>query len=198
MVENVGGKELWAQLRSLHLKQRFYVTFWKESIIHQEWIDFETERLYVTIENERLDHTRAYDSTGGWFLRDGEFERFTDDHLALERGFWKRDMFRSFHLMASDDPSIELRMNGEDRLEVYENGGEILCWFKLSPSNEPILWGAAVGDYPIEFIFGPLRRYGNIRVPAWGGFTDGSWRFDMLQARGSVKPPPVSYAPPQE
>jgi hypothetical protein len=55
-----------------------------------------------------------------------------------------------------------------------------------------------VGDYPIEFIFGPLRRYGNIRVPAWGGFTDGSWRFDMLQARGSVKPPPVSYAPPQE
>jgi hypothetical protein len=109
MVENVGGKELWAQLRSLHLKQRFYVTFWKESIIHQEWIDFETERLYVTIENERLDHTRAYDSTGGWFLRDGEFERFTDDHLALERGFWKRDMFRSFHLMASDDPSIELR-----------------------------------------------------------------------------------------
>jgi hypothetical protein len=198
MIERIGGKELWSQLRSLSLKQRFYVIEWRNSIIHQEWIDFETPRLWVSMKNEQLNHLRVYDASGGWWLREGEFSRFSEEHLAMERGFWKRDMFRCFHLIASEDPGIELRMNGDDRLEVYESSGDPLCWFRLSPSSEPVLWGAAVEDYEIEFIFGPMKQFGNIRVPSWGGDTDGSWRFNMLEARGSVDPPPVSYDPPPE
>lgn len=197
MIERVGGAEIWAQLASLHLKQRFHLTARRESIIHEEWIDFRTPRLYVSIQSELTTRLRAYDESGGWFLRDGEFSRFTDEQLAMERAFWKRDMFRMFHLIAAKDPGIELRLNGEHRLEVYERGGqELLCWFRLNLRSEPVLWGASVGDDSLEFMFGPLEQYGSIRVPRWGGFTDGSWRFDMLDARGSIQAPQVSYDPP--
>jgi hypothetical protein len=102
-----------------------------------------------------------------------------------------------FHLIAAEDPGIELRMNGEHRLEVFERaGGELLCWFRLNVSNEPVLWGASVDDQTLEFLFGPLGQFGSIRVPRWGGFTNGTWRFDMLDARGSALPPPVDYDPP--
>lgn len=196
MVERVGGKALWAQLVSLHLKQRFHVLAWKESIIHEEWIDFKTPRLKVSIQNELGTRLRAYDARGGWRMIDGKVSRFSEEHLAMERGFWKRDMFRMFHLIAAEDPTIELRMKGE-LLEVHERGGGPLCWFRLNPLAEPVLWGAAVGEEKLEFIFGPLEQYGNIRVPRWGGFTNGSWRFDMLDARASNQPPQVSYDPPE-
>jgi len=115
----------------------------------------------------------------------------------MERAFWKRDMFRMFHLIAAQDPGIELRLNGEHRLEVYERGGqELLRWFRLNLRSEPVLWGASVGDGSLEFMFGPLEQYGHIRVPRWGGFADGSWRFDMLDARGSIQAQQVSYEPP--
>lgn len=197
MVERVGGREIWAQLASLHLEQRFHIMTRRESVVHEEWIDFRTPRLYVSMRNELTTRLRAYDASGGWFLRDGEFTPFTEQQLVMERGFWKRDMFRMFHLIAVRDPTIELRMRGEHRLEVYERGGnELLCWFRLNLRSEPVLWGASVGDESLEFIFGPLAQYGNIRVPKWGGFTDGSWRFDMLDAHGSNHAPQVTYDPP--
>lgn len=198
MVERVGGRHVWSQLASLQLTQRFHLYSRPESIVHVEWIDFKAPRIHVTIESELTRRQRAYDDRGGWFLRDGTMTRFTDAELANERAFWKRDMFRMFHLIAAEDPGIELRLNGEHRLEVYERGsGELLCWFRLNLANEPVLWGAGVGEESLEFLFGPLKQYGNIRVPSWGGFTDGSWRFDMLDARASALPPPVSYDPPR-
>lgn len=197
MVERVGGREIWSRLASLHLKQSFHLYTREESIIHEEWIDFATPRLYVSIQSELTNRLRAYDESGGWYLRDGTLTRFTEEQLATERGFWKRDMFRMLHLIAAGDAGIEVRMNGEHRLEIYERGGkEQLCWFRLNLHSEPVLWGATVGKESLEFIFGPLEQYGNIRVPRWGGFTDGSWRFDMLDARGSLQAPKVSYQPP--
>lgn len=196
LVERVGGRQLWAQLASLHLVQRYHVLQLQDSVVHEEWIDFRTPRLYVSMKSELGTRLRAYDARGGWRLRMGQFSRMSDEDLAMERGFWKRDMFRVFHLLAAEDPGIELRLSGQ-RLEVHERGGEPLCWFKLNLRCEPVLWGANVGDEAIEFFFGPLERYGNIAVPRWGGYTDGSWRFDMIDAMASAEPPPVSYDPPE-
>lgn len=196
MVERVGGREVWARMASLHLVQRFHLYTRTDSIVHEEWIDFETPRIYVTIRSEVTNRVRAYDDRGGWFLRDGVFTPFTEEQLAAERGFWRRDMFRMFHLIASEDPGIELRMNGEHRLEVYDRDGKLLCWFRLNLRSEPVLWGAEEGEHTLHFLFGPLMSYGNLRLPHWGGFVDGSWRFDLLDAQGSSEPPAVSYDPP--
>jgi hypothetical protein len=197
MVERVGGQHVWSQLASLQLRQRFHIHTRPESVIHVEWIDFKVPRIHVTIESELTRRQRAYDARGGWFLRDGTLTRYTDKELANERSSWKRDMFRMFHLIAADDPELELRMNGANRLEVFERAsGELLCWFQLNVTNEPLLWGDGNGDDALEFLFGPLGQFGNIRVPRWGGFVDGSWRFDMIDAIGSILPPSVSYDPP--
>lgn len=198
MVERVGGQYVWSRLASLQLTQRFHIHTRPESVIHVEWIDFKIPRIHVTIESELTRRKRAYDARGGWFLRDGTVTAFSDEELADERSSWKRDMFRMFHLIASEDESIELRMNGMHRLEVLERAsGELLCWFRLNVTNEPVLWGAGNGgEAALEFMFGPLGQFGNIRVPRWGGFVDGTWRFDMLDAQGSALPPPVSYDRP--
>jgi hypothetical protein len=197
LVERVGGRHVWSQLASLRLTQRFHIHTRPESVVHVEWIDFKVPRIHVSIESELTHRQRAYDHRGGWFLRDGTLTKYTEQELANERAFWKRDMFRMFHRIAAEDPDIELRMNGENRLEVFERGtGELLCWFRLNVTNEPVLWGAAAEGESLEFLFGPLSQFGNLRLPRWGGFVDGSWRFDMLDANGSNLPPPVSYDPP--
>lgn len=199
LVERVGGKEIWAALASLHLTQRFYIASRREPVVHDEWIDFQTPRLMVTIQSEVTSRRRAYDDRGGWHLRDGVLTKFTDEELANERGFWKRDMFRILHLIAAEDPGIELRMNTANRLEIIDQAsGELLCWFQLNVRSEPILWGATVGNESLQFLFGPLAEFGGLRLPAWGSFTDGSWRFNMLDARGSRLPPQVSYDPPEQ
>ena len=67
--------------------------------------------------------------------------------------------------------SYRLRMSEEGCFEVNTREGEPICWFLLSPRNEPVLWGAAAGDYKLAFLFGPLGQFGNILVPRWGAIS---------------------------
>jgi hypothetical protein len=50
-----------------------------------------------------------------------------------------------------------------------------------------------------RYTLGPLKRFGNLRVPAWGVYDNGTTRYEMISLSGDSKPPdPSVFLPPRE
>jgi len=64
----------------------------------------------------------------------------------------------------------------------------------LNARKEPVIW--ATTQY--QYVFGPLRRFGNLLVPDWATTSNGLVRYEMVSLTGSNAKPDLSlFAPPK-
>jgi hypothetical protein len=60
--------------------------------------------------------------------------------------------------------------------------------------KEPVIWATTQYIY----VFGPLARFGSLKVPNWATTSDGLVRYEMVSLTGSPKRPELSrFAPPE-
>jgi len=140
----------------------------------------------------------AWTPEGGW-ERDGEaIERLDEDRHRFELEYWRRQPVVIFRRLALGMPPTRIRPgDAEGRFDVLDAGtGELIAQFAVNASGEPIKWGASIGDREFEHVFGPLKAYGDLRLPAWGATTAGIWRYEHESAALSAEPLPVSLEPP--
>ncbi|MCI0414233.1 hypothetical protein L0222_15750, partial [bacterium] len=110
------------------------------------------------------------------------------------------NFYRLVRAVAVGDPYYEVRSGegdipGTRRLEFYGPKGDLGGWVILNARKEPIV--KATTEY--RYTLGPLKRFGNIRVPAWGVYDNGATRYEMLSLTGDSQPPESSlFLPPPE
>ena len=79
--------------------------------------------------------------------------------------------------------------NGE-----FARDGEPHGWIIVNARKEPIIW--ATTQY--VYVFGPLKRFGNLKVPNWATTNDGLVRYEMVSLTGSPQRPALSlFAAPE-
>ena len=82
---------------------------------------------------------------------------------------------------------------GLPALEFVGPDGEPHGWTIINARKEPIVW--ATTQY--VYVFGPLRRFGNLRVPNWATTSNGLVRYEMVSLTGSNERPSLDlFAPP--
>ena len=64
----------------------------------------------------------------------------------------------------------------------------IPTWIILNARKEPLVW--ATTQY--RYTFGPMKRFGNLRVPDWAVYGNGTTRYQMISLQGSHHPPDLS------
>jgi hypothetical protein len=201
MVETMGGMEIWAQLKSVRFVHEWYPWHRIDSYVENEVLDLTGPRSWVDMKSE-IDHRiRAYSREGRyWSVQNGEFaygseELFED---AMERAPF--NFYRLVRAVAIGDPYYEIRFGEGDipetrRLEFYGPDGGLGGWIILNARKEPIV--KATTQY--RYTLGPLRRFGNLWVPAWGVYEDGFTRYEMVSVTGDNRPPdPSLFLPPSE
>ena len=68
-------------------------------------------------------------------------------------------------------------------------------WVILNIKKEPIVKATNVYRYTL----GPLKKFGNILVPAWGVYDTGYTRYNMISLIGDNKiPDPSLFVPPKK
>jgi hypothetical protein len=65
-------------------------------------------------------------------------------------------------------------------------------WIILNAKKEPRVW--ATTQY--RYTFGPMKRFGNLRVPNWAVYENGVTLYEMISLKGSNKPPDLSLFQP--
>ncbi len=201
MVETMGGVEIWAQLKSVHFVHEWYPWYRVDAYVENEILDLTGPRSWVEMKSEIYHRVRAYSPEHRyWSLLNGEFSFADEEHLknALERAPYS--IYRIARAVAIGDPYYEIRFGEGDiprsrRLEFYGPDGGMHGWIILNARKEPIVW--ATSQY--RYTFGPLRRFGNLRVPDWAVYENGITCYQMISLVGSNQAPDEElFMPPAE
>jgi hypothetical protein len=202
MVEAMGGNAIWRDLGSVHFVHEWEFFDRIDRYIEHEILDLTAPRSYVTMDSEIYSRIRAYSPENRyWNIVDGEFSYASDEALAnsLERAPFS--IYRIARAVAAGDSAYHVsfgRAPGvEDHpaLEFRGADGVPRGWILLNARHEPVIW--ATTQY--RYSFGPMERYGNLRVPKWAMTRDGLVRYEMVSLEGRRSPPdPELFVPPRE
>lgn len=202
MVEAMGGVAIWRELESVHFVHEWDIYNRPDIYLENEILDLTGPRSYVTMESEIYHRVRAYSPEYRyWNIVDGEFSYATDQAFdsAMERAPYS--IHRLARAIARGDSSYHVQfgpmrdMPGTVGLEFRGSDGEVHGWILLNTRKEPVVWATTQYSYS----FGPLERYGNLRVPRWAITGGGRVRYEMVSLTGSNEPPDLSlFAPPPE
>jgi hypothetical protein len=201
MVGTMGGIAIWKEVKFLHFVHEWYPVNRIDTYVENEILDLTSPRSWVERKSEISRSIRAYSPEGKyWTLTDGVFAYGNEN-------IWKRAIerapFNFYHLIravANDDPFYEIRFGQSDipntrQLEFYSPDGVLRGWVTLNARMEPIV--KATPEY--RYTLGPLKRFGNLRVPGWGVYDNGFTRFEMISLDGDNQPPDASiFLPPVE
>jgi hypothetical protein len=152
------------------------------------------------MESEIYSRVRAYSPEYRyWNIVNGEFTYASDEAFenAMERAPYS--IYRLARAVARGDDyyAVQLgpmkHMPGKQALEFLGPNNQIHGWILLNVKNEPVIWATTQYSYS----FGPLKRFGNLRVPNWAMTQGGLVRYEMVSLTGSNRRPDLSlFAPP--
>lgn len=201
MVETMGGREVWSQLKSIHFVHEWFPSYRIDRYVENEILDLTSPKSWVETKSEVYHTIRAYSPEGKyWSIHNGKFT-YGDEKIFSSA--MKRAPFNFYHLVravAAGDSFYEIRFGKGDipqtrRLEFYGPDGILGGWVILNQRKEPIV--KATPEY--RYILGPLKRFGNLKIPAWGVYDNGLTEYEMISVVGDNQPPDSSlFLPPTE
>lgn len=200
MVETMGGKGIWSRMKSIHFVHEWFFRDRIDSYVEDEILDLTGPRSWIQMKSEIYDRLRAYSPEFGyWNVINGEFSAASAEE--------SRDMIRgaAYHIVriargiAIGDPFYEVRfgdseLRGGPQLEFFGPDGKRESWIALNARHEPIAWGRPTFTYT----FGPMRRFGNLRMPGWAVTGNGAVTYEMLALTGSREAPDRDLFEPPE
>ena len=202
MVEKMGGMEIWRQLESVHFVHEWDIMSRVDTYLENEILDLTGPRSFVTMESETYSRTRAYSPEYGyWNIVNGEFSRAGKEALdnAMERAPYS--IYRLARAIARGDDYYHVqfgRMEELPNVKALEFRGpdnEVHGWIVLNARKEPVIWATTQYTYS----FGPLKRFGNLRVPDWAMTSGGLVRYQMVSLKGSNRRPDIAlFAAPDQ
>jgi hypothetical protein len=201
MVQTMGGKQIWAQLKSVHFVHEWFPYYRIDSYIENEILDLTGPRSWVEMKSEVYHRLRAYSPEYKyWNIVNDKFSYADEKRFknAMERAPYS--IYRIARAVAIGDPYYEIRLGkgdipGSQRLEFYGPDGMMHGWIILNARKEPLVW--ATSQY--RYTFGPMKRFGNLRVPNWAVYQNGTTCYEMISLKGSNHPPSLSlFKPPKK
>ena len=201
MVATMGGMDIWAQLKSVHFVHRWHPWYRTDSYLENEILDLTGPRSWVEMKSEVYHRVRAYSPEHKyWSVLNGEFAFAPEETFqnAMERAPYS--IYRIARAIAIGDPSYEVRFGEGDiprtrRLEFYGPDGMLHGWIIVNARKEPLVW--ATTQY--RYTFGPMKQFGNLRVPNWSVYENGITMYEMVSLTGSNQPPDTTlFLPPPE
>ncbi len=200
MVEAMGGIAVWRDIESVHFVHEWDFASRPDRYLEHEILDLTASRSYVTMESEIYRRIRAYSPEHRyWNIVNGEFSYASEERLARSMERAPYNIYRLARAIARGEDRFEVRFGemasfpGHPALEFVAPGGRALGWILLNVRKEPVAW--ATTEY--TYVFGPLKRFGNLWVPDWATTNDGLVRYQMVSLTGSPQKPDLSlFAPP--
>lgn len=199
MIDRLGGDEVWAEAKSLYLEYSGWRADPAQPIDERAWRNFHKPDQKMIFEGRRSDTTFGMNSEVSWLRFSERDDRiFNAEEHALNLDFWNYDFYTVIHNLARGDDRIRLEFEEPRTVRLKGPGGADWGWFEVDDTGQPIRWGASYGDDPLEYLYGPVRAYGNINFPAWGTAVDGAWRFEYTTVDVSREPIELDLTPPAQ
>ncbi|MDC6167449.1 hypothetical protein [Paucibacter sp. XJ19-41] len=203
LLNAIGGADAWAATPGLEIVEMAQAS---EEVAPRR-VRFLRDLLQGRLRIEREDDESRTDvlvqAERNWRCRAGRLELEAPKSAEqLARRSWRSNVYVLYALMAKRDPALSYRAIGPLSFEVFDDGRRI-ARFDLDAGGGPLRWQRMRSQQPDEvfetWLYGPVRDFGGLRLPAWGTLLDGSLRFNYLRIGALDKPLPDSlWSPPAQ
>lgn len=201
MVATMGGRGIWAKLKSIHFVHEWHIWNRADSYVENEILDLTVPRSWIEKKSEINYSVQGFSPEHKiWRVINGEFSWGDDDEFRMSTARAPFHFVRLARAIAIGDPFYEVRFvegdfKGSRRLEFRGPDGVPRGWMQLNIRKEPLAW--ATTEY--RYTFGPMKRFGNLRVPNWATTGNGAVTYEMRSLTGSDHAPdPSLFVPPRE
>ncbi len=197
MIERLGGATVWAEAKTLYLEYEGWRSDPAQPIDERAWRSLATPDQKVIFEGRRGDVTFNMTEDASWLdFSNRPTRRFTEEEHANNLAFWNFDFYTIIHNLARGDERLRLTFEEPRTVRIAGPQNADWGWFEIDDTGQPVRWGAPDGDDQLEYLYGPVKRYGNINFPAWGTAVDGFWRFEYKKVDVSREPIDIDLTPP--
>lgn len=194
MMEAMGGREIWADAVWMYAEERSMSLNHIEALAYRGWRGLQHPQGGYSVENAGFSYRQGWTTAGGWRVLNGEFLEFSGERLAEETRFWPKEIYTMYRRFAAGDDDLRLISTGERRFRIEDvQSGAALGEFSVSPEGGPLVWRSGDAEIDVTYVYGPLKSFGDIKLPAWGAQTNGAWRFNYVAARLFDTPMPAEY-----
>ena len=196
LLEQVGGRDVWAEATGFHMVEVLEDANLPLPAIREYWVDFERPRIMERTITSTLNQLQALNELEGWIVRDAETSTWSAEEVAGWRGFWPGIPTRVFHLLASDDPSVEVDLRDGNRLDIRVDG-RFAVWIGLSDDGTPVAYGREESHTSTHFL-GRMEEYGGVRLWTAAYEPGDMWKVTMVDYDLFDKVLPVSFGLPHD
>ena len=197
MIERLGGKEIWAGTKTLYVEYYGWRTEPNEPVVERAWRDLQEPYQHVVFEGRSFETKFSMTPRASWLNRVSGDRRFTEDEHAANLAFWDFDFYTIIRNLAVEDARITVKSSEDGRILLTGPDGADWGWFEIDGTGQPVRWGAPDGENALEYIYGPVKSFGNVNFPAWGTARNGFWRFEYVDIDVSRDPIPMTLKPPR-
>jgi hypothetical protein len=185
----LGGRELWAEAKSLYLIQRTRSPKVGDGILSTSWRDLERPGEWGELQHAKLKVRYAWTESGGWFRRDAKYRDYIGDEVAEKAFYWHRDLYTLYHRLAKDELTYHLEALEPFGLLVRDAELKKIAELHLTRDGELFRWQPLGTKKKGSSIFGPYKSFGQARFPDWMASSDGQWGAYQIQ----VMPSPIPF-----
>lgn len=198
MLERFGGREVWARARTLYVEYDGWRTDPNEPVIERAWRSFDQPMQRAEFEGRSFLTVSVLSPNRSWRSRNGEVTFLPDEEHRASAERYPFGFYSSLHTFAVADERVRVFWQAPNRVIVRSIDGRDRGWWEIDSTGAVIKWGAQAPDgRMLEYVYGPMRSFGNVDFPAWGASTDGWWRWDYVEVDVSTDPFSAPLTPPR-
>jgi hypothetical protein len=197
MIENMGGAAIWAEANWLYARENAWFGSLDSVVDAQFWRRTDAPAEWGRLHSPQVRRDYAWTADGGWQRHNGALRHFDRAEMQSRLGWWAGEIYVMYVRFARDDPGLRLVATGPRAFVALDDAdGERLGEFHVNSRGELVRWVHRFGTDEEDYIYGPLKQFGPVRVPDWGANADGQFRFYYADFRLSPTPPDVSFTVP--
>jgi hypothetical protein len=196
LLDQIGGRETWAAATGFHMVEVLHDESLPLPAVREYWVDFARPRIMERTTTNSTLQLQALNESGGWMIRDGEHSPWSVDEVSGWRGFWPGIPTRVFHLLATNDSSLEVELREGNRLDVRLDG-RFAVWIALDDDAVPVAYGREESHTYTHFL-GRMEQYGPVRLWSAAYEPGDLWQVTMVDFDLFDDTLPVSFDPPTD
>ncbi|MDC6167445.1 hypothetical protein [Paucibacter sp. XJ19-41] len=186
MLGHLGGADRWAQARWMYVREQAHARGAPAVVVWEYWRRLDQPAWWgrSSAADGRVLRLMKMTPTEAWTWREGVLTEQSRESLQEQIGWWHQEIYTMYHRLAREDGGLRLSKTGDFRLSLIDDAsGRGLGWFEVDGDGSVVKWSTRYGNDGVEYVYGRPADFANgLRLPRWGSYVDGRWRFEYVDA----------------
>lgn len=120
MIENLGGKERWESLSSLHIKAVHHEKRLDKPYQSEIWRNLNPLHVKIHQRSDEFSIKRIFNSEGGWVIREGKVDTLRESSFEFLKNWDQHLFYRTLHDIAAGH-KMTIQESGEKSFTILKN-----------------------------------------------------------------------------